>query len=284
MADYSIWVCEFARAPESPACFLVHGEPGTRELPYSFTVLQSARRTVLVDSGFVNDGFSAELGELDGITMWTHPRDVLARLGIAPEEVDAILVTHAHYDHLGDVRAYPNAVVHVQARELEKWRWAFGLAPELQWLKDGVNPDDLSAAEALAQEGRLRLADGAAAEVLPRISLVPDFDTHTYGHQHVVVDNDTDGRWIVPGDAVYTYANLVGLDGSGRYIPIGYATGSQENCLMAIDGMMRAVERDTQRILPGHEALLWDRHRSRTFDDGMRIAEVTVRPGGDRRI
>src|SRR5262245_56228146 len=109
MPDHSIWVCEFARAPESPACFLVHGEPGTRELPYAFTVLQSDAHTILVDSGYVDEGFSGELGDLDGITIWTHPRDVLARLGIAPAEVAAILVTHAHYDHLGDVGAYPNA-------------------------------------------------------------------------------------------------------------------------------------------------------------------------------
>src|SRR6266545_752207 len=31
------------------------------------------------------------------------------------------------------------------------------------------------------------------------------------GHQYVVVDNDHDGRWILPGDAVYTYANLEAL-------------------------------------------------------------------------
>jgi N-acyl homoserine lactone hydrolase len=284
MADHSIWVCEFARAPESPACFLVHGEPGSRVLPFAFTVLQSSTRTVLVDSGFLNEGLSGELGGMDGITMWTHPRDVLARLGIAAAEIDAILVTHAHYDHLGDVGGYPNAVVYVQSRELEKWHWALGLPDEMQWLKDGVNSADLSAAKSLAQEDRLRLVDGAVPDALPGISLEPDFDTHTYGHQHVVVDNAGDGRWIVPGDAIYTYANMVGLDGSGRYVPIGYATGSQENSVLAIDAMMRAVGRDTRRILPGHETLLWERHPSRTYDDGMRVAEITVRPGGDSRI
>jgi N-acyl homoserine lactone hydrolase len=284
VTDHSIWVCEFARALESPACLLVYGEPGARELPFSFTVVQSDRHTILVDSGFLNEGFSGELGGIDGITMWTHPREVLSRLGITPAEVDAIVITHAHYDHLGDVRAYPNAVVFIQRRELEKWSWALGLPAEMQWLKDGVNGDDLTGARELLDEGRLRPVEGRVDEVFPGIALEPDFDTHTYGHQHVVVDNEGDGRWILPGDAVYTYANLVGLDGSGRYVPIGYATGSQENSVMAIDAMMRAVGRDTDRILPGHETQLWARHRSRAFDDGMRIAEVTVRPGGDRRI
>jgi N-acyl homoserine lactone hydrolase len=109
VADYSIWVLEYACAPHSPACFLIHGQQGTRELPYTLTVLQSEQRTVLVDTGFVNDGFSRTLGELDGITRWTHPRAVLGRIGVDPGEVDTILLTHAHYDHLGTLEQFPNA-------------------------------------------------------------------------------------------------------------------------------------------------------------------------------
>src|SRR6266545_1433349 len=85
------------------------------------------------------------------------------------------------------------------------------MPPAMQWLKDGVNLDDLTATIGLARHDRLRLVDGPAAEVLPGIALEPDFDTHTWGHQYVVVDNDHDGRWILPGDAVYTYANLEAL-------------------------------------------------------------------------
>jgi N-acyl homoserine lactone hydrolase len=284
VADYSIWVLEFARAPDSPAGFLIHGQQGTRELPYSLTVLQSASRTVLVDTGFVNQGFSGALGEADGITTWTHPAQALARVGIEPAQVDAILLTHAHYDHLGTVADFPNAVAYLQERELFEWVRAMTLPPEMGWLKDGVNLDDLTAAIGLARHGRLRLVDGPVAEVLPGIALEPDFDTHTWGHQHVVVDNQHDGRWILPGDAVYTYANLEGVDGDGRYVPIGFATGSQHNCILAMDRMLRAVGGEVRRIVPGHEVLLWERHRSRVFEDGLHVAEVSLRPGDWSRL
>lgn len=283
VADYSIWVVEFACAPDSPAGLLIHGQQGTRELPYSLTVLQSASTTVLVDSGFVNQGFSRRLGEGDGIATWIHPAAALARIGVEPAQVDALLLTHAHYDHLGTVAEFPNAVAYLQERELFGWIRAMTLPPEMQWLKDGVNVDDLTAAIGLTRQGRLRLVDGAAA-VLPGIGLEPDFDTHTPGHQHVVVDNHHDGRWILPGDAVYTYANVEGVDGDGRYVPIGFATGSQHNCIMAMDRMLRAVGGDTGRIVPGHEVLLWKRHRSRTFDDGLHVAEVSLRPGDSSRL
>jgi hypothetical protein len=49
-----------------------------------------------------------------------------------------------------------------------------------------------------------------------------------------VVDNEHDGTWVLPGDAIYTYANVEGVDGDGRYVPIGFATGSQQKCICAI--------------------------------------------------
>ena len=284
MADYSIWVLEYACAPHSPACFLVHGQQGTRELPYTLTVLQSGQRTVLVDTGFVNDGFSRTLGELDGITRWTHPRAVLERIGVDPGEVDTILLTHAHYDHLGTLEEFPNAVAWLQERELFGWIRALGLPPEMQWLKNGVNADDLATAFELTRQGRLRLVDGRVPEVLPGLCLEPTFDTHTYGHQHVVVDNEHDGAWVLPGDAVYTYANLEGVHGDGRYVPIGFATGSQQKCIFAMHQMMQTVGGRSGRIVPGHEVLLWERHRSRTFGDGLHVAEVSLRPGDTSRL
>ena len=101
--------------------------------------------------------------------------------------------------------------------------------------------------------------------MFPGVSLVPDFDTHTYGHQHVVIRNESSGVWVVPGDVMYLYANIEGINGDGRYVPIGLAMGSQENCLLALDELMRVTGGETSRILPGHERLLWQRHPSAQF-------------------
>jgi hypothetical protein len=38
------------------------------------------------------------------------------------------------------------------------------------------------------------------------------------------------------------------------------------------------------RIVPGHEVLLWRRHPSRTFEDGLHLAEVSLRPGESSRL
>jgi hypothetical protein len=78
---------------------------------------------------------------------------------------------------------------------------------------------------------------------------------------------------------MFLYANIEGIGGDGRYIPIGLAMGSQENCMLALDELMRVTGGETSRILPGHEKLLWDRHPSHRYPDGLHMAEVCLRPG-----
>jgi N-acyl homoserine lactone hydrolase len=283
VADYSIWVIEFARA-RSPLGLLLHGQAGEREIPYCFTVLRSPEHTILVDAGYADTGRGRELAGEDGITVWRDPAELLARAGAAPADVDAILVTHAHFDHLGNVAAFPNATVYIQRREMEKWSWAVSLPRSMDWLKQGVSLYDLAMLLRLAGDGRLRLVDGPAENVFPGISLVPDFDTHTYGHQHVVIRNESSGVWVVPGDVMYLYANIEGVGGDGRYVPIGLAMGSQENCMLALDELMRVTGGETSRILPGHEQLLWQRHPSGRYVDGLHLAEVCLRPGEASRL
>jgi N-acyl homoserine lactone hydrolase len=101
----------------------------------------------------------------------------------------------------------------------------------MDWLMQGVNIGALAGLRRLADQGRLRLLNGPTPEAFPRISLVPNFGTHTYGHQHLVIRNESSEVWVVPGDVMYLYANIEGIVSDGRYLPIGLATGSQDKCL-----------------------------------------------------
>ena len=66
--------------------------------------------------------------------------------------------------------------------------------------------------------------------MLPGIDVRLAENTHTLAHQIVVV-NTPRGSFVATGDCVYSYRNLTGVEGDGRYVPIGTAMGSQERVL-----------------------------------------------------
>jgi glyoxylase-like metal-dependent hydrolase (beta-lactamase superfamily II) len=279
MADYSIWVLEYARAPDVPAFILVNGREGRASLPYSMTVLQSDQHTILVDTGYLDVGRAHELAVADGITQWTDPVAVLASIGVASDDVDHILLTHLHYDHVGSITSFPHAVAWVQARELSEWIWALGLPPKMAFLQDGTALDHLQALQELEPRGRLRLVEGRQAEILPGITLEPDPETHTFGHQHVVVQGSDGLPWVLPGDLLFAYDNLGGLEGAGPYVPNGFGTGSRREIIARMDAIMSVVDGRPERVLPGHEERLFAVHPSWVRPDGLRVAEVCLRPG-----
>lgn len=275
MVEYSIWVIEYARALEYPVSGIVYGahNAGTRVLPYCYVLMRSSDNIVLVDTGFNYAKYGKDLADSYGITNWQPPRVLLPRVGVTPEDVDTVIITHNHFDHAGDVEAFPNARVVVQRREVENWLSVLCVPQRMRWLTTGLDPDDLFALLEVARQGRLDLVDGPA-DVLPGVSVRPAFDTHTAGSQYVVV-TAPGGPWVLAGDAVYVYENLVGIRGDGVMVPVGFATGSQERCIHVMGEIMDQVMGDTRRVVPVHEVALWERFPSVEYNDGLHIAEIT---------
>lgn len=133
-------------------------------------VLQGHGRTVLVDSG------------AGGFNGWGGRFPVaLAAAGVAPEDVDTILVSHGHVDHVGGLTlhgkpVFPKAEVVVNDTELGFWR----NDDVMNSAGEDAKPFFLAAREAFdAYHDRLKPVSGG--EVLPGVTLVP-LPGHTPGH------------------------------------------------------------------------------------------------------
>ncbi len=82
-------------------------------MDYFMWVLRSGDQTILVDTGYD----SAEAASRDR-PIRMEPHEALAPLGLRPEDIDTLIVTHLHYDHAGGLDLFPSATLHMQAAEM----------------------------------------------------------------------------------------------------------------------------------------------------------------------
>jgi N-acyl homoserine lactone hydrolase len=286
MNSYSIWVLEYAWVANYHLSGLIYGahNQGYCKLPYGYVLIKGAGHIALVDVGYNHKAYGEVLATTYGVENWHPPRTVLAEVGVGPEDVSTVFITHAHFDHMGNIGDFPNAVFHIQERELSKWVWAMSLDRRFRWFMGGIDPADILRAVDLARQGRLVSVNGDREEVLPGIDLHAAFDTHTWGSMYVRVRNDlarnSTNTWVFAGDLVYKHENLRGTDASDpQYIPAGLATGSQSNLVMTTDAMIKAVDGNCYRVIPVHEERLKDMYPSRITKEGLRVTELALADG-----
>lgn len=287
MSQYSLWVLEYAYAEKYPLSGLLYGahNEGTVKLPYCYAVIKGGGRTALIDVGYNYKEYGQTLADRFGVVNWRDPKTILAEVGVSPEDVDTVLVTHAHFDHFGNVEDFPNARFYVQEREFSKWLWTLTLPRQFDWLQGALDPGDMLRATELAVSGRLELVDGDVENVLPGVDLFSAPDTHTFGSQFIRVRNNGEGdSWVFGGDLTYIFENAEGRDGDGKLIPVGLASGSQINLLFATDRMLQLVGNEPRRVIPVHEERLVDEFPSRTTAEGLHVVEIAVADGEKSRV
>ena len=115
MADYSIWVLEYAFIPEVPISSVIYGahNQGVRKLPYGYVLIKGNGVLAMVDVGYNHKDYGQTLGEKFGVQNWQPPSVVLAEAGVRPEDVTHIFLTHLHFDHAGNTDAFPNAIFYL---------------------------------------------------------------------------------------------------------------------------------------------------------------------------
>jgi glyoxylase-like metal-dependent hydrolase (beta-lactamase superfamily II) len=170
-----------------------HGGQVPPRISVNTFLVQSGGRTALIDTGS-GDSMGPTLGQL--------PRG-LAAVGVAPEAVDTILLTHMHPDHsngLSDAagrRLFPNAEVVLHENEIPHWfdDAAMARAIESQRIRY------FGQARQQIAPYRDRVREFRSGEVFPGVIAIP-IPGHTPGHTAFLIASGN-ASLLVWGDTVH---------------------------------------------------------------------------------
>jgi glyoxylase-like metal-dependent hydrolase (beta-lactamase superfamily II) len=241
-AVYDVDAVRYATIPGFPARALVAGADSARRQDIAMMVwlLRAPGRTVLVDAGFYRDKFVRQWKPAD----FRRPSDAVAALGIAPEAVTDVVLSHVHWDHADGLDLFPRARVWIQRAEYEYYVSADGKPAH-----PGIDPDDAAMLAALHQAGRVTLVDGDGREILPGITVYTG-GRHTYASQYATVRTHA-GTAVIASDNAYLYENLE------RHRPIAQTFDSVSN--LAAQERMKTLARPERLIVPGHDPAVFAR-------------------------
>jgi len=271
-AKWQVFVLEYARSKEQPWVDLISGmyNDGVVDLPFSFVLARNGERNVLVDAGFMQDDHS--FSQKFGIPTWISPVRMLAALDIASDQISDIVVTHAHFDHMGSIAEFPRAHIHIQKSELLSWYEAIALPKRFAHLTAIIDPDNLRTALEASIEHRVTLIDGDKDNILPGIHARLG-SGHTIGQQFVLVDTDA-GRRVISGDCVYSRRQFTGHNHDGVYVPLNNAVGSVWEQLKTIDKMNDTLGGDLSKLVILHDIERWKGHPVVKEVEGFRIVRM----------
>ena len=167
-------------------------------------------------------------------------------LGVEAAAVRDVVITHLHYDHVGNFDLFPMATFHLQDDEM---RYATGRHMRHELFSGAFDVEDIVGMVRNVYRGRVQFHDGDAT-VFPGIS-VHRIGGHTMGLQ--VVRVATRRGWVVlASDASHFYANMEQV----RPFPIVYSVAD----MVAGYARLRALAESPQHIVPGHDPKVMERY------------------------
>jgi glyoxylase-like metal-dependent hydrolase (beta-lactamase superfamily II) len=253
--EYSIEAIRYASLPRFPVSALVIGAPESEKMEIAMVVwlIRGGGHNILFDTGFHRESWLKTFPMVD----FVRPDEVVRAAGVKPEEITDIVISHAHWDHMGGIDLFPKAVVWIQK---EEYRYYTGEAWQAGGQHGGIDAEDVRELVKLNTEGRVRFVNGDNVEIFPGIRAYTGA-RHTYASQYIRVEGTA--TFVLASDNCYLYRNMTEHKAS--------ATFSQADEAGNIKNQARMIELagSAERVVPGHDPTQFQK-----FPTAGRVAKI----------
>ena len=240
---YEVYAIKYGHHDRRASENFIGGDPhdGHQPLDFYVWVITGARGTFLVDTGF-----DEAMGRKRQRQITKPIAEGLGAIGVKPDAIENIIVSHLHYDHTGNYELFPRARYHLQDCEMA---YATGRCMCHAELKKPFEPDDVVAMVRKVFAGRVVFHDGDD-EIAPGITL-HKIGGHSRGLQSVRVKTQR-GYVVLASDATHLYQHI----DEGRVFPIVYNVGD------VLDGYetIKRLASSREHIVPGHDPEVIERY------------------------
>jgi glyoxylase-like metal-dependent hydrolase (beta-lactamase superfamily II) len=258
---YKIYAIKYAHHDRPARDNFIGGDPHEINMPLDYFVwaVVGEGRTFLIDTGFDQAAADARRRIL------TRPvEEGLARIGVRPESVEDIVITHMHYDHAGNRSLFPKARYHVQDREMS---YCTGRCMCHGPLRHPFDAEDVKSMVGRVFDGRVQFHDGTS-QLTSGLSLHL-VGGHTNGLQ--VARVHTARGWVVlASDASHLYANME----QGRPFPAVYNVGDMFEGFRTVHQLADSP----RHVIPGHDPDVLRRFPAMSADTQGWIVRLDAEP------
>ena len=253
--EYSIEAIRYAVVPQFPLSVLVADAPPDEKVDIALVIwlIREGDRSILLDAGFHREGWL----ERFNVEEYIRPDSAVRLAGVSPDDVTDVIVSHAHWDHMGGIDLFPNATIWIQRQEYEYYT---GAAWQEGGRHGGIDPEDILNLVRFNTEERVRLVDGDDVEIMPGIRAYTGA-RHTFASQYITVAGDP--TYVLASDNCYMYLNLELRSPVATFTP-----EDRPASLAALDRMI-ALAGTPDRIVPGHDMQQFER-----FATNGRVARI----------
>ena len=221
---------------------LFYGEfSGERvQIPIACWLVRASDAIILFDTGLSPRAVPG-LMRNDPMARFTEADLLVKRLdalGLEPDNVDLVVISHLHYDHAGGAQLFPKSELVVQRDEYAYAHYPASFFESFYYRKNFDLPGY-----------RWRLLDGDT-ELMPRVTALRT-DGHTPGHQSLLVELPETGPVILAADSCYWQEHI-----DKERVP--GVVWNPTQALHSIKKLKTIARLTGARIFPGHDPNFWE--------------------------